>query len=108
MLELNTYNRTLKSMLDKNSSSHLTEKGFLQPNANDLSWLADKINKSTTNRVFVRDLQVRKHFCLAMIDTYFLPSILSCLAKILSFMISKHCSASEYAFFFDTERVRLL
>lgn len=64
-LELNAYDKTLSSLLRAHSSlggkqDNGAKAGY--DRANDLSWLASTINKSTGDRVFVRDLQVSFHW----------------------------------------------
>ncbi|KAM3175614.1 hypothetical protein ACTXT7_008163 [Hymenolepis weldensis] len=60
-LELSGYNRTLSSMLRSQvdqCGDRVIDGNVISDRANDLSWLADIVNKSTDGRVFVRDLQV--------------------------------------------------
>ncbi|VDD83853.1 unnamed protein product [Mesocestoides corti] len=65
VLELNGFNRTLYSMLRTNSAlpdenaalKNRTDAAIFE-DANNLTWLTDIVNKSTDNRVFVRDLQI--------------------------------------------------
>uniref|UniRef100_A0A0R3TU56 tRNA pseudouridine(55) synthase n=1 Tax=Rodentolepis nana TaxID=102285 RepID=A0A0R3TU56_RODNA len=60
-LELSAYSRTLASMLRSqidHCGDRVIDGNVIPDRANNLSWLADIVNKSTNGRVFVRDLQV--------------------------------------------------
>lgn len=53
----------LQSQVDQ-CGDRFTDGNVISDRANDLSWLADIVNKSTDGRVFVRDLQVSYQFQL--------------------------------------------